>query len=266
MRLIYVFLFFFIALSVSAQDEDYYAPQKSRTIVADDIAELHRWGPKLGLEVHATVNYVHLLMPPTIAGSFDRAFGGVGFDGGSGIRIRAYHKLAFAGGFNYAIRQFDLEYRAEDLSSGDELAVKEKATMHYIGFYYKTLIEISKKFHLAQTFQYTWINRYIGQASAENLTNPSVFYAPQPTSEPILDGWSTENQAELGVEFAYKWKISPELILKPYIALSFAVTPALHTNAYLDGFFGPEEQNPRFVNLRFGVIFETGLWLDKLEN
>ena len=251
---------------VKAQDEDYYQEEKSRSKseLTTDLKDLHRWGPKLGIEVHAAVNYNHMIMPPTIAGSFNKAIGGVGFDGGGGIRIRAYHKLAFAAGFDYAIRQFDLEYVAEEIGTGDALDVTEKGTMHYVGFYYKTLIELSRKFHLAQTFQYTWVYRYNGTASAVNQNSGAV-YAPQNTTQPILDGWRTEDQAELGIEFAYKWMISPELILKPYIGISFGLTPTLHTNAFLDGFFGPQEQNPRYANLKIGVVFETGVWLDKLK-
>ncbi|MFT4981236.1 MAG: hypothetical protein ACI9UR_001087 [Bacteroidia bacterium] len=247
-----------------AQDEDYYKPEKSRTKLSQELKDLHRWGPKLGLEVHSAFNYNHMIMPFTIAGSFDKAVGGVGFDGGGGIRIRAYHKLAFAAGFDYAIRQFNLEYVAEEIGTGDALDVTEKGTMHYVGFYYKTLIELSKKFHLAQTFQYTWIYRYNGTASAVNQNTGSP-YPPQPTTGPVLQDWSTENQAELGIEFAYKWMISPELILKPYIGMSFGLTPTLHTAAFLDGIFGPAEQNPRYANLKIGIVFETGLWLDKLK-
>ncbi|MGB1318226.1 MAG: hypothetical protein ACPG5W_08470, partial [Flavobacteriales bacterium] len=257
--------FSFFVSSALAQDEDYYEPEKSRTKVTQEIKDLHRWGPKLGIEVHSAFNYNHMLMPPTIAGAFDRAFGGVGFDGGGGIRIRAYHKLAFSAGFDYAIRQFKLEYVAEEIGTGDALDVTEKAAMHYVGFYYKTLIELSRKFHLAQTFQYTWVYKYNGTASAVNQTNGAI-YAPQATTEPILDGWSKENQAELGIEFAYKWMISPELILKPYIGISFGLTPTVHTNAYVNGLFGQQEQNPRYANLKIGVVFETGLWLDKLKD
>ncbi len=266
-RILAILLLVFGSLQVShAQDEDYYTPEKTRkSKLTSELKDLHRWGPKLGIEVHSAFNYNHMIMPPTIAGAFDKAMGGVGFDGGGGIRIRAYHKLAFAAGFDYAIRQFNLEYLAEDLATGDQLSVTEKGTMHYIGFYYKTLIELSRKFHLAQTFQYTWVYRYNGTASAIDNTNPSIIYPPQSTTEPILDGWSTDNQAELGIEFAYKWMISPELILKPYIAISFGLTPTLHTNAYVSGIFGPQEQNPRYANLKIGVVFETGVWVDKLK-
>jgi hypothetical protein len=247
-----------------AQDEEYYKEEKERVpITAPDLENLYRWGPKFGIEVHSAFNYNHLLMALPIAGAFDEAIGGVGFDGGGGIRIRAYHKLSFSAGFDYAIRQFSLEYQAEEIGTGDPLDVTEKAAMHYIGFYYKTLIEISRKFHLAQTFQYTWINSYSGTASAVNQSNGAV-YPKQETTKPILDGWSAGNQAELGIEFAYKWKIAPQLILKPYIAISFGLTPTLNTSIYAASpIFGNQEQNPRYANLKIGVIFETGLWLDE---
>lgn len=263
------FLFLIVLLpgSLLAQDDDYYTPEKTRKEITTELKDLHRWGPKLGLEIHASVDYNHLLMPMSIAGSFERAFGGIGLDAGGGIRIRAYHKLAFAGGFNYAIRSFNLKYEAEEATTGDLLKVTEKATMHFMGFYYKTLIELSRKLHLAQTFQYTWIRQYKGTVSAENLTNPASFLPPTAITQPVLDGWSAaKNQAEIGIELAYKWMIAPELIFKPYIGISFAVTPAIHTDIYLDGFFGPEEQNPRYVSLKLGVILETGLWLDRLKD
>lgn len=267
MRILLILLsFVFLASSALAQDEDYYKEEKERNHVhPSDIEDLYRWGPKFGIEVHSAFNYNHLLMPLSIAGSFDKAIGGVGFDGGGGIRIRAYHKLAFAVGFDYAIRQFDLEYLAEEIGTGDPLDVSEQGSMHYLGFYYKTLIEISKKFHLAQTFQYTWMYNYNGFARAENQNNGAIS-PKQPTTKPVLEGWSAgTNQAELGVEFAYKWKIAPQLILKPYLAISLGLTPTIHTDLYLNGIFGAEEQNPRYANLKIGLIFETGLWMDKPE-
>ncbi|MFC2176282.1 hypothetical protein ACFLR1_04875, partial [Bacteroidota bacterium] len=215
-KLILLIFLSILTNGVLAQEADYYQPKKTKTVTPTEFKKLNRWGPKLGLEVHASVNYVHLFTPPSIENNFSKAFGGIGFDGGSGIRIRAYHKLAFAAGFNYAIRSYNLKYQAYELGTNDILDVSEKATIHYLGFYFKTLIELSKKFYLAQTFQYTWRNNYNGVASAQNLRN-SAIYPPQKTSRPAVDAWRLANQAELGVEFAYKWHISPELLLKPYI-------------------------------------------------
>jgi len=261
--LCFIFIATLFSVAGFAQDEDYYKEEEERVpITAPDLENLYRWGPKFGIEVHSAINYNHILMPPSIAGFFSKAIGGVGFDGGAGIRIRAYHKLAFATGFNYTIRQFNLKYEGEEIGTGNLLDVSEKASMHYVGFYFKTLIEISKKFHLAQTFQYAWLYRYNGTASAVNQANGNV-YPNQPTTEPSPPDWTTSNQAELGVELAYKWKVAPQLILKPYVAISFGLTPVFHTNAYLAGIFGQEEQNPRYANLKIGIIFETGLWLDE---
>ena len=72
-------------------------------------------------------------------------------------------------------------------------------------------------------------------------------------------------QFELGLEFAYKWMIAPQLILKPHIGINFATSAIFHTGAEIPTPFGGWEQNPSFMTLRFGAIFETGLWMDQVK-
>jgi len=259
-----IILLFFSSITTLAQDDDYYAPDAGTKKTVREVDDINRWGPKLGIEIHAAINYNHLVVPLALIESFQNAFGGVGFDGGGGIRIRAYHKLSFSIGANYATRSFHLEYQAEDINSGNTLQVTEKATMKYFGFYFKGNIALSKKFHIAQTFQYCWLRDYTGTAIAEDLST-GVIYGPQETSEPILDGWWAAGQAELGFEFAYMIHFAPELIIKPYGALTFGVTPALHTKIYSQGFFGEKEQNLSYLNIRLGVIIETGIILDQFK-
>jgi len=252
--------------AIAQEEDDFYAPEKAREPVSvEDVKRLYRWGPKLGLEVHAAVSYNHLQMPATIAGGFEKASGGVGFDGGGGLRVRLYHKLAMAAGFNFAIRNFSLQYEAMDVDTVNPQTYKvdEGTTLYLMGFYQKTIIELSRKLHLAQTFQYTWRHRYSGRAHVENLTTPGATIGSFDLDQPLLDGWSAPTgQAELGIELAYKIHIANELIIKPYFGAGFVLSPAVHTGWVLQTLFGESEQNPSFINFRLGVIMETGLWLD----
>ncbi len=256
-------------LALAQVEDDYYAPEEKRAVVTkEQVRDMSRWGPKLGIELHVAVAYNHLMVPGSIAGAFSKSMGGVGMDAGGGIRVRLYHKLAMAGGFNFAIRNYSLSYEATngDTINPHTLAVEEDVTMYFMGFYHKTIFEVSRKIHLALAFQYTWINQYKGHAAVEDLTDPTIIYAPMDLDRPLLDGWtSTTEQAELGIEFAYKLHIAPELIIKPYLGLGMVFSPAVHTGYSVVGLFGESEQNPNFVNLRLGVIIETGLWLDKLK-
>lgn len=252
---------------LSAQEtDDFYAPEQAREpVTVENVKQLYRWGPKLGLEVHAAVSYNHLQMPMSLMGAFEKASGGAGFDGGGGIRVRLYHKLSMAAGFNFAIRNFSLGYQAMDVDTVNPQTyqVEENVTQYLMGFYQKTIIELSRRLHLAQTFQYTWLHRYAGEAYVENLTTPGAGPGTIELDRPLLDGWSTSSgQAELGLEFAYKIHVANELIVKPYIGAGYVFSPAVHTGLMLQGFFGESEQNPSFINLRIGVIMETGLWLD----
>jgi len=246
--------------------DDFYAPEQKREPVSiEDVKRLYRWGPKLGLEVHAAVSYNHLQMPASLMGAFERSAGGAGFDGGGGLRVRLFHKLAMAAGFNFAIRNFSLEYEAMDMDTVNPQTYKvdEGTTLYLMGFYQKTIIELSRKLHLAQTFQYTWLHRYSGRAHVENLTTPGATIGSFDLDRPLLDGWSAPSgQAELGIELAYKIHIANELIIKPYFGAGFVFSPAVHTGLVMQTLFGESEQNPSFINLRLGVIMETGLWLD----
>ncbi len=252
--------------AIGQETDDFYAPEQAREpVTVENVKQLYRWGPKLGLEVHAAVSYNHLQMPLSLAGAFEKSSGGAGFDGGGGVRVRLYHKIAMAAGFNFAIRNFSLGYEAMDVDTVNPQTymVDESVTQYLMGFYQKTIIELSRKIHLAQTFQYTWLHRYAGTAHIENLTTPGAGPGTVELDRPLLDGWSrSSGQAELGLEFAYKIHIANELIIKPYIGAGFVFSPAVHTGLMLQGFFGESEQNPSFINLRLGVIMETGLWLD----
>ncbi|MCF8258683.1 MAG: hypothetical protein K9J06_14100 [Flavobacteriales bacterium] len=252
--------------AIGQEEDDFYAPEKAREPVSvEDVKQLYRWGPKLGLEVHAAVSYNHLQMPASIAGGFEKASGGAGFDGGAGLRVRLYHKIAMAAGFNFAIRNFSMGYEAVSMDSINPQTYKvdESTTLYLMGFYQKTIIELSRKLHLAQTFQYTWMHRYTGTAVVENLTTPAAGGGTVDLDAPFLYGWSAPTgQAELGLEFAYKIHIANELIIKPYIGAGFVFSPAVHTGLVLQTLFGESEQNPSLINLRLGVIMETGLWLD----
>jgi hypothetical protein len=252
-----------------AQDEDYYKAEKSRDpITTSDLNHLYRWGPKLGIEAFGSIGYSHFYTPLTISGAFDKAKGGFGYDGGIGIRIRVYHKLSIATGFVLSGRGYEMGFPAEaDTGNGGtqiwEIDVSEKANITYTGFYIKPGIELSRKFHLAVLFKQTWQIAYKGE-STQTVTAPASAAGSTGTF-PETSVELEPSQFELGLEFAYKWNIAPQMILKPHIGINFATSGIFHTGAELPTPFGGWEQNPSFMTLRFGVIFETGLWLDKLK-
>lgn len=258
---------FLIGFSVSAQETDYYNPDETpKPVTQEDLNELHRWGPKLGIEAHASIGYSHYYAPPTISGAFSKTTGGFAYDLGAGVRIRLYHKLAMAAGLTYCGRGYDVQYFAggED-GSGTiyEFDVYEQANLTYIGFYIKPVIEISKKFHLAVLFHPAWRLTYTGESLVVGVA-PSSIAGQRDTLQntPPLEDFE-DNLFEIGLELAYKWKISPQLILKPHLGINIATTAIFHTGAELPTPFGGWEQNPSFMSIRFGVIFETGLWMDK---
>lgn len=270
MRLLAPILLLLLPLWSLAQDEEYYAPEKTRQTMTTELKDLHRWGPKLGLEANVSIGYSHFYAPSTISGAFYKQTGGFGYDLGLGLRVRIRHKLAIATGFNFSGRGYNIGFPAyAEIDTGGgalvlEFDVYEKAQINYLGFYIKPLIEISRKFHLGILFHPMWQIRYRGR-STQTITSPPPYSGSVGTLVDESSLYLVEKQFELGFEFAYKWVISPEMILKPHIGLNFAVTPIFHTGAELPTPFGGWEQNPSFMTLRFGVIFETGLWLDKLK-
>lgn len=264
-------VFFLFAHAALAQDDDYYDPENSRVEQPSvDLKELHRWGPKLGIEAHGSIGYSHYYVPMTISGAFAKATGGFGYDGGVGVRIRLYHKLAIAGGFTFSGRGYDVQYMAGATGTNAngqqvtyEFDVFEKARLTFVGFYIKPVIELSRKFHLAILFHPGWLLTYRGESLVVG-TAPASIAGQRDTlnDQPPVEGF--ENKLfEFGLEFSYKWNIAPQLILKPHIGLNFATSPIFHTGAELPTPFGPWEQNPSFMTLRVGVIFETGLWMDE---
>ena len=266
--LILILTIFFQA--VFAQDEDYYKEEGKRAPVsASDLDNLYRWGPKFGIEAFGSVGYSHFYTPSTISGAFDKATGGLGYDAGIGGRIRIYHKLAMAFGFQFSGRGYSTSFPAYaeiDTGSGTatlDIDIDEKANITYLGFYIKPVIEISRKFHLAILFHPSWQLSYKGESKQTVTAGPSGYIG----SVGILQDESSleieTKQFELGLEFAYKWMIAPQLILKPHIGINFATSAIFHTGAEIPTPFGAWEQNPSFMTLRFGIIFETGLWLDQ---
>lgn len=263
-------------LTTWAQDEDYYAPEKTRKPMSQtDLNDLHRWGPKMGIEAWGSVGYSHFYTPSTIQGGFDKATGGLGYDVGIGPRIRIYHKLAIAFGFQFsgrgysteltAIAEVDTGYAPNNGPATIDVKVSEKMNMQYIGFYIKPIIELSRKFHLAVLFHPSWelVKSRKGYSTQTIVGGPPNLIGSIGTLQNESSFEMEPKQFELGLEFAYKWMIAPQLILKPHIGINFATSAIFHTGAELPTPFGGWEQNPSFMTLRFGVIFETGLWLDK---
>lgn len=267
-----------------AQDEDYYESEKERkTITQTDLSELYRWGPKLGIEAFGSVGYSHFYVPSTISGGFSKSAGGFGYDVGVGPRIRIYHKLAITFGFQFSGRGYSMELPAtaeidtgSSVSSGGsgvgtaiiDVDVDENLDMQYIGFYIKPVIELSRKFHLAILFHPSWelVKNRKGESTQTIVGGPATLIGSTGTI-PNESSFEIEpKQFELGLEFAYKWNIAPQLILKPHLGINLATSAIFHTNAQLPTPFGDWEQNPSFMTIRFGVIFETGLWLDKPKN
>jgi len=105
-NLYFLLLFTVLSSAVFAQDEDYYEAEKPRAPIMSepDLDNLYRWGPKFGIEAFGSVGYSHFYTPSTISGAFDKATGGFGYDAGIGGRIRIYHKLAMAFGFQFSGR------------------------------------------------------------------------------------------------------------------------------------------------------------------
>lgn len=271
----FTLLLFFVVLASSAlaQDEDYYKEEKQRTPISASVLEsLYRWGPKFGIEAFGSVGYSHFYVPAAISESFEKATGGLGYDAGIGGRIRIYHKLAIAFGLQFSGRGYNTAFPAyAEIDTGTapnqatatlNLDIEEKANITYLGFYIKPVIELSRKFHLAVLFHPSWQVSYRGQSKQTVTSGPSGYVG----SVGILQNESSleieKKQFELGLEFAYKWMIAPQLILKPHIGVNFATSGVFHTGAEIPTPFGAWEQNPSFLTLRVGVIFETGLWMD----
>jgi len=269
-------LLLLVSMSLFAQDEDYYAPEKKRNpITQTDLHNLHRWGPKFGIEAWGSVGYSHFYTPSTIQAGFEKTTGGFGYDAGVGGRIRIYHKLAIAFGFQFSGRGYHMALPAvaeEDTGTAPntgtaliEVDVDEKMNMKYIGFYIKPVIELSRKFHLAILFHPSWelIDQRKGRSTQVVTAGPSSYLGLVGVLEDQSSFELEPKQFELGLEFAYKWMIAPQLIMKPHIGINFATSAIFHTGAEFPTPFGPWEQNPSFMTLRFGVIFEAGLWLDQ---
>ena len=274
-NLYFLLLFTVLSSPCFAQDEDYYEVEKPRAPIMSepDLENLYRWGPKFGIEAFGSVGYSHFYTPSTISGAFDEAIGGLGYDAGIGGRIRIYHKLAMAFGFQFSGRGYTTAFPAfAEIDTGSgfntgiatlEIDVEEKARITYLGFYIKPVIEISRKFHLAVLFRPSWQVSYKGESRQTIVSGPPSFVG----STGILQDESSleliEEQFELGIELAYKWVVAPQLILKPNIGINFATSGIFRTGAEIPTPFGGWEQNPSFMTLSVGVIFETGLWLDE---
>jgi len=269
-------LLVFLLLSVSAwaQDDDYYKEEQQRAPVsASDLKDLYRWGPKFGIEAFGSVGYSHFYTPSTISAAFTKATGGFGYDAGIGGRIRIYHKLAMAFGFQFSGRGYNIGFPAyAEVDTGTapnrgtatiDINVDEKANITYLGFYIKPVIEISRKFHLAVLFHPSWQFNYKGTSTQTVIGGPSSFIGSIGTLQDESSVEIIKNQFELGLELAYKWMVAPQFIMKPHIGINFATSGIFHTGAEIPTPFGGWEQNPSFLTLRVGVILETGLWMDE---
>ncbi|MCF8461226.1 MAG: hypothetical protein K9G46_10900 [Flavobacteriales bacterium] len=269
-----LFIFILLSFSALAQDEDYYKEEQQREpITASDLQDLYRWGPKFGIEAFGSVGYSHFYAPSTISAAFTKATGGLGYDAGIGARIRIYHKLAMAFGFQFSGRGYNIGFPAyAEIDTGTapntavatlDIDIAEKANITYLGFYIKPVIEISRKFHLAILFHPSWQLSYKGSSTQIITGGPPSYIGSVGTLQDESSVEIIEEQFELGLEFAYKWVIAPQFIIKPHIGINLATSGIFHTGAEMPTPFGGWEQNPSFMTLRVGVIFEMGIWMDQ---
>ena len=273
-NLFLLFILLLPSISLLAQDDDYYKEEQKRAPVTDsDLKDLYRWGPKFGIEAFGSVGYSHFYTPTTISSAFYKATGGFGYDAGIGGRIRIYHKLVMAFGFQFSGRGYNIGFPAyAEVDTGTapnrgtatlDFDVYEKANITYLGFYIKPVIELSRKFHLAILFHPSWQLKYKGESTQTITGGPQSYVGSTGTLQNESSVEIEKKQFELGLEFAYKWMVAPQFIIKPHIGINLATSAIFHTGAEIPTPFGGWEQNPSFMTLRVGVILETGLWMDQ---
>lgn len=271
-RIIPLVFFLVMSLSLFAQDGDYYEPEEVRKpVTQEDLNQLYRWGPKMGIEAFGCIGYSQFYAPATISGAFDKKNGSIAFDAGIGARMRIYHKLAIGFGYIFSGRGYNIGFMAQaevDTGNGTallDIQVDETAHMTYMGFYIKPIIELSRKFHLAVLFRQTYMFTYKGTSTQTITGGPQSWVGSVGVLKDESSMEIEPKQFELGLEFAYKWVIAPQFIMKPHIGINIGTSAIFHTGAELPTPFGGWEQNPSFMTIRLGVILETGLWMDQLK-
>ena len=249
-----------------AQDDDYYAPpqKEAKPFKKEEAKKLmdkspnRLYGPKLGIEAHAYLTYSAFVPSLPLMGFFTNYSGGVGFDGGLGLRLRVRKRFSIGLGFRYSIRQFSMEYPViAEYPNGvqEEVQVTDEVAMFMPGLYLRPQWSLGKRIYLGPFVQFNFIG--INKVTTSAI---SPMYGPvTPTESPIIQSYSV--QLDLGIHAGYRIHVADQLIIKPGLELGLGLAPAFHTGLYTQG--SRTEENAKFVNIRIGAVFEFGVWFDK---
>lgn len=250
---------------VHAQDDDYYAPPQKETkpFKKEEAKKLmdrspnKLYGPKLGIEAHAYLTYSGFSASLPLMGFFDKATGGVAFDGGLGLRLRVRKRFAFSLGFRYSIRQFSIQYEVTGLLPNGQmlpLTVNEDVAMFMPGFYIRPQWELGKRFYLGPQIQFNAIG--INKIN-RNVTSSLGPVQLNPDRSPAIHSYSV--QLDVGVHAGVKLHVADQLIIKPGVELGVGLAPAF----VVQDDNGQNYSGGRFFCLRLGAVFEFGVWFDK---
>ena len=253
------------AVAGHAQEDDYFTPpqKEAKPFKKEEAKKLmdrspnKLYGPKLGIEAHAYLTYSGFTASLPLMGFFEKATGGVAFDGGVGLRLRVRKRFGMALGFRYSIRQFTIQYPVTGLMPNGQtlpLTVTEDVAMFMPGFYIRPQWELGKRFYLGPQIQFNAIGINKIDRTVDSSLGPVQL---NPDRSPVIHAYSV--QLDMGVHAGFKLHVADQLIIKPGVELGLGLAPAF----VVQDDTGQNYSAGRFICLRIGAVFEFGVWFDK---
>jgi len=258
-HILLIILFLFPAYQIFSQsDTNNYKIKEVGSIITftNDTKKNMPNYPNFACEVNIGTNYTFLFSPKQLSNVIDGKGGMYNYDIGFGLKFRLKNKFYL--GINYSYFQYSLDqnYQAIVEYNNDTSAIyniSEEGKVYNKGINIFVEYEGNKLFYnLGMSF--SLFSKYQGFRTINNKNK----YKISEDNYIVTDKYSKD--IKLIFKFGYNKKLRPELIIKPFLSMSYSFSPVYHTRYFITKENGSEKElNMHFAAITIGISVDYGI-------
>lgn len=220
--------------------------------------------PDNACELNIGTNYTYLFLPKQITNAINGNGGMYNLDVSGGLKFRLKKGIYLGLGYGYWEYSLDQSYQATigyDNDSSIVYDIVEEGKVCNKGAYFYIGEEREKIFYRLGLSMGIF-TQYKGFRSIYNQTG--MIHRDKITEDNYIITDKYSRDIKLFLKFGYNNNITSNLIIKPYLLLSYSFSPVYHTRYYTTDENGnKKEMNMHFATFNFGISVDLGMGLSK---
>lgn len=220
--------------------------------------------PDFACELNAGTNYTHLFIPQKLINAISGNGGLFNLNAGIGFKFRLKNKIYMGFGYGYWENSLDQNYQATYEYNNDSSVVYDiaeegrvcnKGAYVYIG-------QEREKMFFRLGLSMGFFTQFNGDRIVYNKTAIISNNKIAKDNYIITDKYIRD--LKIFLKFGYNKKYSPNLIVKPYLSVSYSFSPAYHTWYFITkDNDNDKELNMHFATFSLGISVDVGMALPK---